>query len=214
MPAFVVPLQNCLHYCISEIKVQLILKCKQSAAPKMAKRERNRGALEGVPRSIIEEEMTMTKASVEHASFTIERVFKASPAQVFQAFADPAAHDRWFVKADNWPVAEYSHDFRVGGRESGRFSQDGETFYFNETVYLDIVENQRIVSAYTMAKGDRRISASIATVDLIAEGIGTRVVFTEQAAFLDGLDKVEYRREGWEQLIGFLAAELGENAAA
>ncbi len=83
----------------------------------------------------------MTKASVEHASFTIERVFKASPARVFQAFADPAAHDRWFVKADNWPVAEYSHDFRVGGR-------DGKTFYFNETVYLDIVENRRIISAY------------------------------------------------------------------
>ncbi len=142
----------------------------------------------------------MTKASVEHASFTIERVFKASPARVFQAFADPAAHDRWFVKADNWPVAEYSHDFRVGGR-------DGKTFYFNETVYLDIVENRRIISAYTMAKDDRRISASIATVDLIPEGAGTRVVFAEQAAFLDGLDKVEYRRDGWEQLIGALAAE-------
>ncbi|WP_026613325.1 SRPBCC family protein [Ensifer aridi] len=156
----------------------------------------------------------MTKASVEHASFTIERVFKASPARVFQAFADPAAHDRWFVKADNWPVAEYSHDFRVGGRESGRFSQDGKTFYFNETVYLDIVENRRIISAYTMAKDDRRISASIATVDLIPEGTGTRVVFTEQAAFLDGLDKVEYRRDGWEQLIGALAAELGEKSGA
>ncbi|WP_026621998.1 YndB with AHSA1/START domain [Ensifer sp. WSM1721] len=156
----------------------------------------------------------MTKASVEHASFTIERVFKASPARVFQAFADPAAHDRWFVNADNWPVAEYSHDFRVGGRESGRFSQDSKTIYFNETVYLDIVEDRRIVSAYTMAKDDRRISASIATVDLIAEGTGTRFVFTEQAAFLDGLDKVEYRRDGWEQLIGALAAELGEKSEA
>ncbi|AEG03096.1 SRPBCC family protein [Sinorhizobium meliloti] len=154
----------------------------------------------------------MTKASVEHADFTIERVFSSPPEQVFEAFADPAAHDRWFVKADNWPVAEYSHDFRIGGRESGRFSQDGKTFYFNETVYLDIVENKRIVSAYTMAKDEQRLSASIATVDLIPEGTGTRVVFTEQGAFLDGLDKVEYRREGWEQLIGFLAAELGEKA--
>lgn len=157
-------------------------------------------------------EKIMTAASADHADFTIERVVKAPPEKVFAAFADPAAHDRWFVKADNWPVAEYSHDFRVGGREGGRFSQDGKTFYFNETVYLDIVENRRIVSAYTMAQDYRRISASIATVDLIPEGTGTRVVFTEQAAFLDGLDKVEHRREGWEQLIGFLAAELGERA--
>ena len=65
-----------------------------------------------------------------------------------------------------------------------------------------------------MAKDDRRISASIATLDLLPEGKGTRLVFTEQAAFLDGLDKVECRREGWEQLIGLLAAELGETAAA
>lgn len=156
----------------------------------------------------------MTATSVEHASFTIERFFNVSPERVFRAFADPAAHDRWFVKAENWPVAEYSHDFRVGGRESGRFSQDGKTFYFNETVYLDIVENRRIISAYTMAKDDRRISASIATVDLVPEGSGTRIVFTEQAVFLAGLDKVEYRRGGWEQLIGFLAAELGEKVEA
>ncbi|MDK1377767.1 MULTISPECIES: SRPBCC family protein [unclassified Sinorhizobium] len=156
----------------------------------------------------------MANPSAEHASFTIERLFKASPERVFHAFADPATNDRWFVKGDNWPVAEYRHDFGVGGRESGRFSQDGKTFYFNETVYLDIVENRRIVSAYTMAKDDRRISASIATVDLVPEGKGTRVIFTEQAAFLDGLDKVEYRRQGWEQLIGLLAAELGETAAA
>lgn len=156
----------------------------------------------------------MTQSSVEHASFTIERVFKASQERVFNAFSDPAAHDRWFVKADNWPVAEYRHDFRVGGRENGRFSQDGKTFYVNETVYLDIVANRRIISAYTMAKDERPISASIATVELVPEGSGTRVIFTEQAAFLDGLDQVEYRRSGWEQLVGFLAAELGETAEA
>ena len=65
-------------------------------------------------RKWIEEEKIMSANSVEHASFTIERVFKATPEQVFRAFADPAAHDRWFVKADGWPVAEYSHDFQIG----------------------------------------------------------------------------------------------------
>lgn len=156
----------------------------------------------------------MSAKSVEHASFTIERVFNATPEQVFRAFADPAAHDRWFVKADGWPVAEYSHDFRAGGRESGRFSKDGKTFYYNDTIYLDIVENRRIISAYTMAENERRISASVATVDIQPHGTGARIVFTEQAAFLDGLDQVAYRRQGWEELISALGAELGETAAA
>ncbi|WP_457582209.1 SRPBCC family protein [Ensifer canadensis] len=156
----------------------------------------------------------MSANSVEHASFTIERIFKATPEQVFRAFADPAAHDRWFVKADGWSVTEYSHDFRVGGRESGRFSKDGKIFYHNDTVYLDIVENRRIISAYTMAQNERRISASVATVDIQPHGTGTRIIFTEQAAFLDGLDQVAYRRQGWEELITALGSELGETAEA
>ncbi|MCK3775983.1 SRPBCC family protein [Ensifer sesbaniae] len=156
----------------------------------------------------------MTERSIEHSSFTIERSFKATPEQVFRAFSEPAAKERWFVTADGWPVAEFSHDLRVGGRESGRFSQDGETIYCDDTVYLDIVENRRIIFAYTMTENDRRISASIATVDIRPEGRGSRLVFTEQAAFLDGLDKLEYRREGWERLIDALAKEVGETAAA
>ncbi|MNL59903.1 hypothetical protein D3C87_1836680 [compost metagenome] len=65
-----------------------------------------------------------------------------------------------------------------------------------------------------MAENERRISASVATVDIQPHGAGARIVFTEQAAFLDGLDKVEYRRQGWEELIAALGAELGETAAA
>ncbi len=154
----------------------------------------------------------MTDRSVEHTSFTIERSFKATPEQVFRAFSEPAAKERWFVNVD--AGAQITHDFRVGGRESGRFVQDEETTYYDDTVYLDIVENRRIVFAYTMAQNDRRISASLATVDIRPEGSGTCLVFTEQVAFLDGLDKLEYRRDGWEQLFGALAKELGEAAAS
>ena len=154
----------------------------------------------------------MTDRSVEHASFTIERSFKATPEQVFKAFSEPAAKERWFVNVE--AGAKITHDFRVGGRESGRFSQDDGTTYYDDTVYLDIVENRRIIFAYTMTQNDRRISASVATVDIQPAGTGTRLVFTEQVAFLDGLDKLEYRRGGWEELMRALAKELGEAVAA
>ncbi|OCO98211.1 MULTISPECIES: SRPBCC family protein [unclassified Ensifer] len=155
----------------------------------------------------------MTDRSVEHWSFTIERCFKATPEQVFTAFSEPAAKERWFVNVE--AGATVTHDFRVGGRETGRFSQDDETTYYDDTIYLDIVENRRIIFAYTMTENDRKISASVATVDIQPEGNGTRLVFTEQVAFLDGLDKLEYRRGGWEQLIGVaLAKELGEATVA
>ena len=36
----------------------------------------------------------------------------------------------------------------------------------NDTTYQDIVPEERIVLAYTMAVGGRRISASLATVEI------------------------------------------------
>jgi len=156
----------------------------------------------------------MTERSVTHATFIIERVYDAAPARVFKAFSDPAARDRWFVKADGWPIAEYSFDFRVGGRESGRFSPDGGTMIYNDTVYHDIVPDNRMIFAYTMTIGENRISASLATVELKPEGKRTRLVFTEQGAFLDGLDQVVDREQGWREILGHLARELERDAAA
>lgn len=59
-----------------------------------------------------------------------------------------------------------------------------------------------------------RISASLATVELKPEGKQTRLVFTEQGAFLDGLDQVVDREQGWREILGHLARELERDAAA
>jgi len=65
-----------------------------------------------------------------------------------------------------------------------------------------------------MTIGENRISASLATVELKPEGKRTRLVFTEQGAFLDGLDQVVDREQGWRELLGHLARELERDAAA
>lgn len=146
--------------------------------------------------------------SVSHAAFTIERHLDALPHEVFDAFADPLRHERWYVKADDWPIAEYRHDFRIGGREHGRFSPDGRTVYLSDTLYLDIVADRRIVFAYGMASGDRPISASVATIELLPEGGGTRLRYTEQGTFLDDRDRPGVRELGWHALLDSLEAEL------
>jgi uncharacterized protein YndB with AHSA1/START domain len=46
-----------------------------------------------------------TKRSVTHATIHLERSYDAVPSRVFQAFADPAASDRWFVNAEGWELA-------------------------------------------------------------------------------------------------------------
>ncbi|WP_313914989.1 SRPBCC family protein [Tahibacter sp.] len=148
--------------------------------------------------------------AVAHAQFTIERVYAAMPVQVFAAWADPAAKSRWFVAGKGWDLAEYEHDFRVGGREHGSFQRKaGEPVYRNEVRYLDILAPHRIVLAYSMARDAVRISASLLSVQFIAEGGGTRLRLTEQGAFLDRHDSSASREQGWEDLLTALGKELG-----
>ena len=75
------------------------------------------------------------------------------------------------------------------------------------------VSNQRIVYTYDMHLNEARISVSVATVEFQKKGAGTRLVFTEQGAFLDGLDKPADREHGTGELLNALGAELKRQAA-
>jgi uncharacterized protein YndB with AHSA1/START domain len=155
----------------------------------------------------------MTERSVTHATFAIERTYDAAPARVFAAFADPKVKARWFGGPDDWQSSDHVLDFRVGGRESVSGGPAGGPVHTYQAQYQDIVPDQRIVSTYDMLADDVRISVSLATVELKAEGGGTRLVYTEQGAYLDGYDIPEQREKGTRDLLDALDAELRRQRA-
>lgn len=148
-----------------------------------------------------------------HTTFTIERTYDATPAQVFNAFADPEIKARWFTGPDDSGPESREPDFRIGGREINRGSAPDGSEYTFQAHYMDIVPDSRIVYAYDMHIGRTRISASLATVELRPSDGGTRLVYTEQGAFLDGLDTAEARSGGTGTLLDALGAELTRQAA-
>ena len=99
-------------------------------------------------------------------------------------------------------------DFRVGGSEHSRGKMHDGTPLVNDTSYQDIEPNRRIVFAYTMSVGGRRISASLSTIELLPTDKGTDFVYTEQAAFFEGSDGPKIREAGWSSLFEQLAKEL------
>jgi len=74
------------------------------------------------------------------------------------------------------------------------------------------VPDRRIIFSYSMTMGDTCISVSLATVQLEPAGSGTRLVFTEQGAYLDGYDDVAGREHGTRELLESLDKELKRQA--
>jgi uncharacterized protein YndB with AHSA1/START domain len=132
---------------------------------------------------------------------------------VFTAFADPAAKLRWFGDPDIEKNAPHDIDFRVGGRESlrGDTPGGGPSFTY-DALYQDIVEDERIVYSYEMTMDGKRISVSVATIEFIGRQDGTRMILTEQGAFLDGLDTSAAREKGTRELMDALGRYLEESS--
>jgi uncharacterized protein YndB with AHSA1/START domain len=147
--------------------------------------------------------------SVIHGAFHLERTYEATAEQVYKALSDEAAKSRWFFGPQGWRPIERFMDFRVGGREraKGRF-EGGVTTTF-DVIYHDIVPRERIVYTYEMHLDDRKISVSLATLQIKPAGEGrTKLLVDEQGAFLDGYDDAGSRERGTGDLLDKLGASL------
>ena len=82
------------------------------------------------------------------------------------------------------------------------------TAVVTEGRYEDIVPGRRVVVSSTMSLGERRISTALVTIELLANDTGTDLILTHQAAFYEGADGPEMRKDGWEQMLAALDRQL------
>jgi uncharacterized protein YndB with AHSA1/START domain len=152
----------------------------------------------------------MTQRFVTHDTFSIERTYPAPPSQVFAVFASEEAKNAWGDTGDIETPADAEppeFDFRVGGRERFTVTAEGSIYRY-DALYYDIVADQRIVYGYEMYTNSERLSASVATIEFAEAGDGTALTWTEQGAYLDGIDGADVpalRKEGTGEMLEGLA---------
>jgi uncharacterized protein YndB with AHSA1/START domain len=162
----------------------------------------------------------MTDRSVIHDTFSIERTYPAEPSTVFAAFASAEAKAGWGDTGGLEPVGGEAgtseFDFRPGGRERFGHKWQGTTYRY-DALYYDIVPDQRIVYSYEMYADDARISVSVATIEFAQSGSGTALTWTEQGAYLDGIDGPQapaLRKEGTTEMLDGLTGYLSKQPAS
>ena len=145
----------------------------------------------------------MTARNITHATFTLERRYDSPPGRVFAAWGDPAAKGRWFANG----ASGYQLDFRVGGLDKNAGEHEGTVLTW-ESLYREIVQDERIVYTSVLFEGPTVATVSQATVEFIAKDGGTTVVLTEQGAYLDGRELPEWRENGTAEQLAALGRHL------
>ncbi len=146
----------------------------------------------------------MRNRPVHHDTFVIERTYPSPPPKVFQALTDPETKAQWFLPPGDWTATGYRLDCRVGGTEHVESRPPGGDPHVYDAVYHDVVADRRVVFSYDMRLGEQHLSVSLTTIELFPVEGGTRLVFTEQGAFLDGHEFPDRRAEGWGSLLDAL----------
>jgi uncharacterized protein YndB with AHSA1/START domain len=147
--------------------------------------------------------------SVVHATFHLERTYDAPVARVWKALTDEAAKQKWFSgPAGRWELLERHMDVRVGGSELLKGRWEGGVVSTFDATYHDVIPNERLLYSYVMHLNDKKISVSLATLQLKANGGTTILMVTEQGVFLDGYDDAGSREQGTGHLLDALGASL------
>jgi uncharacterized protein YndB with AHSA1/START domain len=131
------------------------------------------------------------------------RGFDASREQVFAAFRDPARLARWWGP-DGFTNTFHEHDFRPGG--AWRFTMHGPdgAAYPNESVFLEVVEPERIVFRHVSAEHPYEL-----TIQLEEQAGRTKVTWIMRHETASACAKVRpFVVAGNEQNFDRLASEL------
>ena len=146
--------------------------------------------------------------TITHRDFTLTRTYPYSPAEVFDAFADPEKKKLWFGANDGFTNESESWDFRVGGREQASSRHESGWRSSFDATYADIVPGERIVFSYVMTFNGEPLSASATCITFEPVEGGTLLTHSEHGIHLDEGPDAELREQGTEELLDNLGRAL------
>ena len=149
---------------------------------------------------------------ITERELVISRIIEAPRANVYRAWTEPELLKQWFCPRP-WTTPFIEVDVRPGG--SNRFvmrDPDGNEFP-NSGVYLEVVENERIVftDAFTEAwkPSDKPFFTGIIELEDAGEG---RTKYTARARHWTDADREAHEKMGFHEGWGTVVSQLEDYA--
>lgn len=150
----------------------------------------------------------MTQVPAVHATRRMERTYAASPASVFNAWADPQVRRLWGTPSEEVEIRNDAADFRVGGEDIQSCLVGGEIVATVVGRYHDIVADRRIIYTEVISEAAVLLGISLVSAEFLPSGTGTRLVLTLQTVAVEGSDLLEGVAAGWSGALDQLAQQL------
>lgn len=137
------------------------------------------------------------------------RVFDAPPEKVYRAWTEPEWLVQWFAPLP-WTTPSAQLDVRAGGANRIVMrSPEGEDFP-NEGVYLEVVENERLVFTDAYRSGWEPTTEPFMTVVLTFEALGVQTLYTARVRHWTVADRQRHEQMGFYEGWGRCADQLAE----
>lgn len=150
-----------------------------------------------------------TLTSAEDRDLILTRTINASPEKVFAAWTQPELMKQWFAPAP-WTTPVVETDVRPGGSSLIVMRGPDGTEFPNRGVYLEVVENKRLVTTDAFTQAWEPSQKPFITIELTFEEKEDKTDYTARIRHWTVEDRETHEKmgfhQGWTQCTEQLAA--------
>lgn len=150
---------------------------------------------------------TAEAATTSDRELMLTRIIDAPPEKVFKAWTDPELLKQWFAPLPfTTPVAEL--DVRPGGSNYIVMRDPQGNEYPERGVYLEVVENERLVITDAYTKAWEPSNKPFTTLILTFEDLGGKTKYTARVRHWSAADREAHEKMGFHEGWGKCTDQL------
>jgi uncharacterized protein YndB with AHSA1/START domain len=155
---------------------------------------------------------TKTTTSTEGRDLILTRMIDAPPEKVFRAWTEPELLKQWFAPLP-WTTSKVETDVRPGGSSLVVMRSPEGAEFPNRGVYLEVVENQRLVFTDAFSEAWEPSQKPFMTVIMTFEEVDGKTKYTARARHWTEADREAHEKMGFHVGWAICAEQLAELVA-